>query len=402
MKHASIIPLIGGITLAQHEISGVPPEFIMTYEGFQDNEKHLLHYYKQKHDIDMPYYFIDRGEIPESRVDVVNTVCPCAGLSTLSTKFSSDNEKNQWMLKTSEFVLGHMKPRVFWGENAPGFAGKIGAPVRQKMYKTGRDNGYTMTVYRTRSLLHATPQVRERSFYFFWKDNEVPLLDYYDRPFKTIQDTILDVKSNTMNEPINAKKPSDDPYYRYVLDEMKGGITHAEMMSQFINDDQKSMDVYTYIEEHGITYETVGKWMKANGYEREVEKCAYKHQKLTSGMNIMRRGVVLPSKRIEAFVGHLPICIAHPREDRFITYREAMTIMGLPSDYELLDPKKSHNHICQNVPMETAKDMSREVMAYLSGERKKISASQVFQYNISKNHDIIDGPKNTVLDFVAA
>ena len=399
MNHASIIPLIGGITLAQHDVTGIPPEFLMTYTGFQANESHLLHYYKQKHGIELPYHFIDKGDIPSKRVDVVNTVCPCAGLSTLSTKFGEDNQNNQWMLKTTKFVLSEMKPRVFWGENAPGFAGKIGAPIREAMYGMARENGYTMTVYRTRSLLHATPQVRERSFYFFWKGDEVPVFEYYNRPYKTIQDTILDVKSNTMNETINSKKPSEDPYYQYILEEIEGGIDHAQMMKKFISPQTKSTDVYTYIEDRGITYKTVGEWMKKKGYDREVVKCEYKHDKLARGMNVMRRGTILPSTRIEAFVGHLPTCIAHPVFDRYITYREAMTIMGLPSDYELLNPKKSYNHICQNVPFETAKDMATEVMAVLDGKREKIRATKLFQYNAQRTYDIIDGQSRSVLEF---
>jgi hypothetical protein len=28
------------------------------------------------------------------------------------------------MVKTAQYVLGELKPDVFWGENAPGFAGK--------------------------------------------------------------------------------------------------------------------------------------------------------------------------------------------------------------------------------------------------------------------------------------
>lgn len=400
MNHASIIPLIGGITLAQHEVTGIPPEYLMTYTGFQANESHLLHYYKQKHGIELPYYFVDRGEFPAKKVDVINTVCPCAGLSTLSTKFGEDNKNNQWMLKTTKFVLEEMKPRVFWGENAPGFAGKIGAPIREAMYKMARENGYTMTVYRTRSLLHATPQVRERSFYFFWKGDEVPVFQYYDRPYKTIQDTITSVKSNFMNEPINAKKPSEDPYYQYILEEIEGGIDHSEMMKRFISPETKSTDVYTYIEDRGVDYKTVGKWMKRKKYEREVVKCEYKHDKLARGMNVMRRGTILPSTRIEAFVGHLPTCIAHPTFDRYITYREAMTIMGLPQDYELLEPKKSYNHICQNVPFETAKDMATEVMAVLDGKREMIRANKLFQYNAQRTYDIIDGHNKSVLEFV--
>ena len=55
-------------------------------------------------------------------MDYVNAVCPCAGLSTLnrSKLRGSDNAANEWMIKSGEYVLGRIKPKVFWGENAPG------------------------------------------------------------------------------------------------------------------------------------------------------------------------------------------------------------------------------------------------------------------------------------------
>ena len=35
MKYASIVPLIGGETLAMENVFGKRPEYIMTFEGFQ-------------------------------------------------------------------------------------------------------------------------------------------------------------------------------------------------------------------------------------------------------------------------------------------------------------------------------------------------------------------------------
>jgi hypothetical protein len=95
----------------------------------------------------------------------------------------------------------------------------------------------------------------------------------------------------------------------------------------------------------------------------------------------MRRTTIVPRDHIGAFVGHYPNSLAHPIEDRYINYREAMSIMGLPEDFELLNPKKSANHICQNVPVQTATDMATEVVAYLNGERKMVDTDFIIQYN---------------------
>jgi len=379
--HASIVPLIGGETIGSHRAFGAPPIHFMSYEAFEGNDKHILNYYNNE----IPYHVLDAGSsIPEQKADVVSSVCPCAGLSMMSHGYGDDNDNNKWMIETANLILGDYQPKCFWGENAPGFAGKIGTNVRNQMKAIGADNGYTMSVYRTKSLLHGVPQVRERSFYFFWKDTngQVPIFNYYNREYTPIEELIRNVKSNFQTEPINKKKPSDNPYYKYILEEVEGGKTHTEHSKDVDPTSARGVDAFSYIERAGKTYNEVAEWMEANGYENEVEKCKYKHEKLARGGSIMRRGVIVPKDRIGAFVGHYPTMLTHPDEDRFINYREAMSIMGLPEDFELVDAgPKVANHICQNVPVQTATDMATEVLATLRGERKMVDTDYILQYN---------------------
>ena len=68
-------------------------------------------------------------------MDYINSICPCAGLSMLNTstnpRFSrgSDAEKNKWMFESAQYVFEKIKPKVFWGENAPGLFTTIGQGV---------------------------------------------------------------------------------------------------------------------------------------------------------------------------------------------------------------------------------------------------------------------------------
>jgi len=227
-KHASIIPLIGGETLGAEKAFGTRPEFLLSFEPFYSNDQHIVNYYNNE----VPYYILDKGDQPHTKVDVIGSVCPCAGLSQMSHGFGDHNENNKWLLETTKYVLQDLKPKVLWGENAPGFAGKIGDNIRNMMYGMARDAGYSMTVYRTRSLLHGVPQVRERSFYFFWQGDKTPKLNWYNRPYKSIEQTILDARGNTLQEPINKKTPSQDPYYRYILEEINSGMSHKDFSAQ--------------------------------------------------------------------------------------------------------------------------------------------------------------------------
>ena len=398
MKHATIIPLIGGETIASENVFGSRPEYILSYSAFKDNEKHLINYY----DNEIPYHILDEVDHPFQLppIDVMSSVCPCAGLSQYHSKPGEGNPNNEWMLKTAHYVLEEVKPTVFWGENAPGLAGKIGKFIRDELREISKAAGYTMSIYRTGSLLHGVPQTRQRSFYFFWKGNKTPLLNYYDRPWTKIEDVISNVQSNFQMEPISTQTPSkDDPYYRYLLEVVHNGISHSDFQDRLKQKNARTNDCQSFTERAGHTYDKIGEWMGANGYEGEVEKCKRKHHKLTvlKG-NIMRRGTIVPKDYIGAFVGHYPTSLTHPYEDRYITYREALTIMGMPSDYELLDPKKSVNHICQNVPVQTAEDMATEVKEALEGNRNWLDSTYIFQNNNNNSYELWDESTGETLE----
>lgn len=393
IKHASIVPLIGGETLGQMAAFGTKPDYLLSYSPFSNNDSHLVNYLK-----DTPYILLDQGGKHPHYVDVVNSICPCAGLSSLSPAANSNASVNDWMTITAKYVLEEIKPQVFWGENAPRFAGEMGKPIVAKLMNIAKANGYTMSIYRTKSQLHGLSQVRERSFYFFWKGKQVPMFQYFERPHKKIEDTIRSVSKNaTQQDVTNVKIPSkDDPFYRYVLEEMEGGITHQ----QFFNKITKTVDVMHYIETNGHSYRDVKKFMLKEGYDKIAAKLDGIQDKLDAGGNIMRRMSLIGKDYIGAFVGHLPMSLTHPDEDRYITVREAMTIMGLPEDFELLSPKKNLNHICQNVPVTTATDMAMEIKAVLEGGRDMMNGELIYQFNNSKSFEIVDtGPPSSLDQF---
>ena len=80
MKYASIVPLIGGETIAMENVFGKRPEYMLSYDGFQNNDQHIVEHYNNE----VPYHIMDPNATQLfEQVDVVNTVCPCAGLSSL-------------------------------------------------------------------------------------------------------------------------------------------------------------------------------------------------------------------------------------------------------------------------------------------------------------------------------
>jgi site-specific DNA-cytosine methylase len=287
IKHASIIPLIGGETIGSMRAFGSPPEYLMSYKAFAKNDSHLVNYFKNE----VPYYVLDDGMKPDKKVDVIGSVCPCAGLSLLSQGYGDNNPNNKWLLETTKYVLSEIKPKVLWGENAPQLIYKIGTNVRRQMYETARENGYSMSIYKTWSLLHGVPQIRDRTFYFFWQGDKTPLLNYYNRPYQKIEDLITSVKTTNLMEPINPKTPTDDPYYKFALEVVHGGISHREFFD--VSQSDREVNVMMYIQKMGYNYKDVADWMNNRNLDKEVAKCMYKYNKLNDGKNVMQRGLYL-------------------------------------------------------------------------------------------------------------
>ena len=383
MNYASIVPLIGGETIAMEQVFGKRPEYIMSYDGFFNNDQHILEHYNNE----VPYYNLSQVTEKMKQVDVVNAVCPCAGLSSLSPAAASDNSANDWMVESAKYVLGTVKPKVFWGENAPRLASKMGEPIVERLRRIGSQHGYTFSLFKTKSKLHGLSQVRDRSFYFFWKSETTPLIRYTWRPHQRIEDLIMSVErreDDPMNILTNQKKPTDNPYYKYILEVIHPGMTHPEFAAQL----ERSENVLSYIEEKlGRTtcYNIVGDWMTEHGYEREAIKCKRMYAKLKAGGNIMRKTIEIPSSYIGAFVGHMPTMLTHPVEDRYLTIRECLTIMKLPDDFILQGGLRNLNHICQNVPVTTAADMAQSIKLFLEGRLESVDSSFVVQDNKNKN-----------------
>jgi len=380
ITYGSIVPLIGGESLGiQNVLDGKHPEWVMSYRAFEANDAHYMNHIRNQ-GYEGDYVFLDETHgYKAKQVDVVNTVCPCAGLSSLSPTSNAKSATNDWMYHTAEHVLENIKPKVFWGENAPRLAMSTGAPVVDKLKEIAKKFNYTFSIYKTKSLVQGFSQVRDRTFYFFWKDDSVPLFDYIHRPNQKIEDllnAVVNDPEDPMSEVLNKDIPSDFCLYNYILNEIHGGISHAEFVDKHL---EKSSNAFHYIENND-SYDKLIPWLQEKGEDRWAATIGRMNEKIKNGKGVMRRTVTWPKDYIGAFVGHLPQWLTHPTEDRYLTVRECMEIMYLPKDFQLLNTKQ-WNHICQNVPVKTAEDMMGQIVKYLQGDLDKVNTTYILQDN---------------------
>jgi len=393
IKWGTIIPLIGGSAIGCQKSSGSMPEFHLSYSPFSNNEQHIKRYWPK-----VPFHYLDKNPVVNFEgVDYINSVCPCAGLSMLNTstakgnKRGSDSAANKWMLDSSIFVLSKVRPKVLWGENAPGLFTNIGEGVIQKLREIGQQFGYSFSVMKTSTEMHGIPQRRVRTFYFFWNTPTVPMMVYQKKERKDLLSYLKEIpKDATQQDMFMAKGKASERFrpYQFVLE--REGLTHAEFgrkhgkgtISGYLEENDLIDECIEWLEEK---YPGEAFWNQKEGTRTHVEYLQHIVKKRQGGLGYWDDSPrFMDGDSFAAVMKKTMMWAVHPEEDRFLNAREFMHLMGLPHDFEI-DDVKNLNHIAQNVPTNTARDMAEQVKMFLRGELEMTDYSFAKQDNMTRS-----------------
>lgn len=394
LKWGTIIPLIGGSAIGCSRSAGTLPEFHLSYEAFSANESHIEKYWDN-----VPMFRLDSDDlvIPDKTiegVDYVNSVCPCAGLSLLNSARGSDASRgsdavqNKWMYESSEYVLEHIKPKVLWGENAPGLFTKMGQGVVQRLREIADRHGYSFSLIKTNTELHGIPQRRMRTFYFFWNTPTVPMLSWKFREKKSLLDYLNDIpKEATLQDMFMVPGKVTEHFrpYEYVLE--REGMTHAEFSKHF-----KKGTIAQYLDKHELLDDCI-EWLRVKypneGFSNKkstktfIDMLEHQKDKVSRGLGYWDASPHFFHDSFSALIGRNMFNGVHPVENRYLNVREMLHLMGMPHDFEITSPKEV-NHIAQNVPVRTAQDMADEVKKFCIGEAKMTNYSFLKQDNTNQ------------------
>jgi site-specific DNA-cytosine methylase len=400
--------LIGGAAVGAEEAFGCKPEYIISYEGFIKNDRHLLNYWK---DSNIPYLVLSYGDNnfidPEHEkifnklnkdIDVVVGVPICAGLSQLNAggnknkdkKAGSDAVQNENMYMMSEFVMERIQPKSFVAENAPNLFTNNGKGVRDKLNKIAEKYNNSLTYYKTDTQFHGLPQRRKRTFFFFWKSEFAPVLDWYKRETKDLKVFLdeLDL-SNSKYHHVEEKTADLENHFTYQF--VKECLTDIRKIKelgyktgmQYIVGENKIDDCIEFCEN--------------NGFDKDIKLLKHVKNKLAQGLGFWDDTMKLHIGMTTAVIGRNLERGVHPGEDRFITIREFMCLMGLPTDFNLVDDLKHQHAITQNVPTSTARDMCLEIVKWLDGKFPKTKYQIVKQNNDNETIEIVKKKQKTLI-----
>lgn len=390
IKWGTIIPLIGGSAIGCSLSTKNKPQFHLSYNAFSDNETSLMNYWN-----DVPKYMLDDGNVVDFKeVDFVNSVCPCAGLSMLNTSKGESKGRggsaaqNQWMYNSAEYVLSNVQPRVFWGENAPGLFTKIGTDVVYNLKEIAKKYNYSFSLYKTNSELHGIPQRRIRTFYFFWKSPTAPIMNWKNTPAPDLLTYLNQIPADAPNQnDFMVEGLVTEHYlpYKFLLEKLD--MTHEEFytfigrgtINQYLQDNDLLNECIDWLKEH---YPNHG-FSNRDSTRTFIDMLEHIKVKLAQGLGYWDASPHFFDTTFAALIGRNMFNGVHPVENRYLNIREMLHLMGMPHDFQLNDVRKV-NHIAQNVPVKTAKDMTDEVVKFLNGELPLSDSKFVRQDNMTQ------------------
>lgn len=396
MKYITFIPLIGGMAIANAKAVGHKPEFVLSYDAFAKNESNLKNYWP-----DVEWHVLDaetntlENEPDYSDIDFVSSVCPCAGMSLMSSSHSADSDTNNWLYKAADYILGTIKPKVYFGENAPGLYTPANVKVANKLREYADKYGYSFTIYKTDTRLHGIPQRRVRTFFFFWKGDNCPEMEYFNNPSaQPFEEWILDKNVGTHNNLLNSS-PLDFSVFKYIYKtHCNSDYTKYVEFFNELNKDRRITTGHEYVTTYNKwpefiewlkTDEIGNKFISTKGKRTHLNIAEYRWDKLQKGLRFYSDEPASYFGYTAAITGKNVELTLHPKEMRYLTQREVMSLMGLPEDFEVISG--SIAHITQNVPVCTAKDMTDQAIKFINGELKLTDYKYIKQDNTKQRID---------------
>lgn len=402
MKYICFVPLIGGMAIANYQATGVKPVCVLSYEVFKKNESNLKNYWP---DVDWHLLDEETNDVKDKAVyalfdniDFVSSVCPCAGMSMLNTATrSSECETNNWLYKVAEFTMSKIKPKVYWGENAPGLYSEDNKSVLDKIRSIADANGYSFSIIKTDTALHGIPQRRVRTFFFCWKDSHCPILPWHKENNVPFNKYILDKNTGVQKDHyFYGGVPYEIyPEMQWIL-ETRCDNDYAKYV-QFFYDARKECNArtpYDYIVQKNL-WDEYREWLShhprkdvtisSQGNRTPWYYVNYRYDKIKAGKGFFAMQPIVYEECCNAIISKNMNWTLHPTECRFLNTREIMAMMGMPDDYELIS--NNLQHVTQNVPVKTAKDMTEDVIKFLNGELVMTKSKFIKQNNISQTVD---------------
>ena len=278
------------------------------------------------------------------------------------------------MYKVFEDGIDLFKAKVVVVENAPALFTNKGRDVANKLYEICDLRGYSLTLYKTSTMYHGIPQARDRTFAIGWKSEKAPIMSWYKRDRKNFHEYLSELNdAHLQQDLVINKKLDEEPYFQFIRSKTNENPRDAVMKSGNIT-------AFNYINRSGLLAEA-NKWFHDTNNEKGIKVSDHAIKKFADDKGIWDSSTHVFNECMNAVIGRNLADTIHPVHDRSLTIREALHMMGFPHDFELVGGLAKMNHIAQNVPVPTSRDIHTEIGKFLRGELPLSNTNYLRQNN---------------------
>jgi len=399
MKWITVQPLNGGIALGIEKIFGAPKQIINNSIPNNDCYVYYCNVIRQMNVEEIKCNSnlsdLDTSKI-EKNVDLVCYIPFCSGLSLLNTKscFLGDDtyEKNQNITLLTEFILKEIKPKIAVFENSSNLITNLGSKIREKLIKTALENGYSVTFESVNLIDFGVPQKRKRCLVYFWKDNFAYIPKFKKKkPMKIDEYLSLIPESASLKDvfPFGKYYVKEDDFWKFIEEK----YSPKSMWEFLINhSNSSSYSVLKFILEND--YEDARKWLEKRNSSK-LEKLVHAKTKKENNKNywddspfVYSKGKYFPTlstrqdrRLFYAFKKGNQI------DERNLSIREFLHLMGMPHDYEYPRIEKRWIFIFQSCPVQFSEHLGKNAKMFLGNELEKTNSKVLI---ISQNRKIIE------------
>ena len=350
MRHAHIVPLVGGSVIGTKMAIGTDPEYIASWDAFAKNDAYCLQHFKN-----VPFFNLDIKMPKVGKVNIMTCVPPCSGLSTAtpSTARGCQAPQNEHMLRVADFGM-EKKTDVIIIENAPALYGRGGEEFANRFLRPINKHGYSMMLMKTSTILHGLPQNRVRSFVLLFRGKQIPELEWIDKPYLPLNQWAVEKDSQAFSK----WTPAEDEMINVLMKKAKVSNVKGLIAAAALKYGGKPVTGWKLFSDLELSHN-----FKQKPYK-------YMWETSQSGSGIMDRSPYIVSDHTNALMWKsVPRMINPSAPNRPFNIRELMNLMGLPKSFKEI-PAKHINVLFQNVPATTVKTLVQEVVQALDGKRK--------------------------------
>ena len=394
IKWGCIQPLTGGMYLGAELAIGNKASWIISYPGLTDvkyekdgktirstgNEFNLTEYLK-KVNRSVPYFTFNHGmfdniPINEAKIsgnpdfnsmDIVVAVPVCSGLSQATIADDKTKDARNCNMKwITNYTLSVIKPKIYIFENAPGLMATKGDTVREDLEYIAEQNHYSLAYFKTDTQYHHNCQKRPRTFCVFqkWTGNtkEAPSKLNFEHAHETPLEYLSKIPNDATQQITFNMSLMNQLLLGYIKGKFGDGwrriFGHIPM--DYIINNNLYNEFKQYIDKnHQVSPETdkIKQWIDHVEYKKSQGLNYY-----STALWFYDKNTTTPSVQFKSLQ-----CLLHHSEDRLLTVREALWLMGMPHDFELQGNKEIDGpKIGQNVPVGTAKFIVSEAVKIIN------------------------------------